>query len=163
MVASPFGSKVHLRTHLSEAECLRRLEEYLPASLWDAGFGDVPVAIYKWQRIEVWDQHEPNSAKLVAKLKSGAGGTEIIGRAGGNTVLFLVCVAASALILFGAVFDTEIDQSLWVSMSFALIAPLAIYLLKRDSPHGEHLIDFLQEVLEAEDLTERKGDPIRRS
>jgi hypothetical protein len=43
-----------------------------------------------------------------------------------------------------------------------LLLPIALYFLRRNSPYGDHLIDFLIDLFDGEDVLARKGDPIVR-
>ena len=162
MIASPFGKKFKLRTSLSEAECRRRLEAYLPTSMFDPGFDDVPVAIFKWRRILVWNQHEPNSARLVATMRGDGGATEIVGRSGSNIGLFLIVCAMFVGFVALLVAEPELWRDEWWKAALLLVVPWGAYFLKRDSSHGEDLIEFLKQVLHAESVYERRSDPITR-
>ena len=163
MFASPFGEKFHLRTHLKFDECCSRLNERLPSSLIDPGFSNEPVGLCKRGRIYVWYQHEQQGAQLHARLIPRDGGTEIVGASGGNGILFSIFVATAILLLIAFALDADVRDDWWYKSPLAFAFLWLIYRSKRNYPFGGTLIDFVQQLLEAENLLERKGDPIART
>jgi len=92
------------------------------------------------------------------------GMTEIHGRAGSNIGLLLTLVLAGLFVL-GVILIDIVGADSTMNPLFLIVLPvLAVgqYFLKRRSPFGGHLIDYLQQILEAEPIPPRAGDPIKR-
>jgi hypothetical protein len=165
---SPFGETFRFRTHLSEQECYRRLDSFAPASLADAfgnfDFSGSPVSSRKWGYIFLSFPAEPYGAELIAKLRPLNGSTEIRGRAGSNIMLFLVIAAVTSIAIGALLIDWAERNFTAVPWGVIAVPPFAVgyYLLKRRNPFGGPLIDHIQQLLEAEPIVGRTGDPIKR-
>ena len=67
--------------------------------------------------------------------------------------LFFILLGTSALLLAGMIADPELADPLWLKIPFAIGGPWLLYLLYRYDPDAGHLIVFLEEILEANNLS----------
>ncbi len=147
---------------------MRRLDRLAPASLAEgfgiADLGLQPIATRKWGYVFIENPAERYGPMLSARLRHYDGSTEIHGRAGSNIGLFLVLSLTTAFVLGVIAVDWLRGGLETAPMAFVGIPVFAAgyYMLKRRSPFGKPLIDLLQQLLEAENITERTGDPIVR-
>ena len=153
MAISPFGEKFRLRTGLSEQQCRDRINEFAEPSQWDPDYRAEPHAVCVRRWIKVWEQGAARGPELTAKLRRVDGATEINGRAGSNMFLFFILLGTSALLLAGMIADPELADPLWLKIPFAIGGPWLLYLLYRYDPDAGHLIVFLEEILEANNLS----------
>lgn len=153
------GESFHLRTNLSEAECQQRFARYLPdIGLSPPVTGD-PAVVWKYNRVYVWLPWVNRGPRLVGKLRPSGQGVEIVGRAGADDVSLIAALAMEAIIVKGLLTYGPLDPILWALP----LAPVAIFLWHRNSPDGGHLIDFLGQLLGAEDVLARKGNAVIRA
>lgn len=156
------GEPFRLRSPLSDVECKRRIEEISrAASLNPFDVDREPVATWKplvgRNQIYAWYPRTRRSPWLRGEFWSDGVGTIIVGRTGANMMLLYMSGALAAYILYLA----------WawrwpLAALFAIVVPIIVFALSRNSSNGGHLVDFIQEVLEAEDVQSRVGDPIHR-
>lgn len=119
---------------------------------------DIPTAFFKWGQLYVGMTDTWRGPWLIGRLRSTVGGTEIVGRAGVDYVNLWGALGLEAVLVFFVVIPMPTVPISW----FLLLVPIVSYLLRRQSPYGGRLIDFLTELLDAEDVLARKGDPITR-
>ena len=167
MIASPFGEKFWLSTQLTEQECFRRLEELSSGSWADAlgiaNFNGQPMATRKWGLVFLWFPEEPYGAELIARIVPRDGTAEIRGRVGSNAWLFLTTVAITVFVLAVLIIgwrNGEVESP--AALTLVPLLAAGYYFLKRRSPFGGPLVDFLQELLEAKPIAQRQNDPITR-
>jgi hypothetical protein len=152
------GERFHLRTALAEGECRRRIGLYSSDGLIPSVTDD-PVAFFKWNRLHVGVTHTWRGPWLVGKMRSTGAGTEVIGRTGADYMTFWSALGFFVLILWTMVPVASTDPAMWA----VLFVPVLFYVARRPSRHGERLIDFLQDLLDAEDVRTRTADPIARA
>jgi len=152
-----FGRRFYLRSPLNEEECKRRIGLY-SSGAFTPPVTDDPVAIWKRDKVYLWMPFQRRGPWLVARMRSTGDSTEIIGRAGVDFTYVWATLALEAA-LVSVVLIPSPAEPLALGV---LLLPIAIYFLRRNSPYGDHLIDFLIDLLDAEDVLARKGDPIVR-
>lgn len=151
------GQRFVLRTALSEEECKRRIAQY-STGLFPPPVTKEPAAVWKGNKVYVWVPYERRGPWVVARMRATGDSTEIDGRAGVDFANLWGTLAVEAAVLWAVLTSDPSDPVLWG----LLLLPIVYYLVWRNSPHGEHLIDFLAGVLAADDVLARKGDPIVR-
>ena len=152
------GERFHLRTSLDEAECKRRIAQYSGGGFIPSVTDD-PVAFFKWNRLYVGMPDTARGPWLTGKLRTSGGTTEVMGRAGVDYSNLWGAIAMETLFVWFLLVPEPADPLSWS----ILIVPFLFYLVRRQSRHGGRLIDFLQQLLDAEDVTSRKGDPMARA
>lgn len=128
-----------------------------------ANFGGEPIAVRKWGLVFLWFPHEVDGAELIARVSRANGAVEIRGRVGSNASLFLTTVAATVFVLAALLLawaHDEIDSP--IALPFVPLIAVGYYYMKRRSPFGGPLLDYLQQLLEAKPVGGRTGDPIIR-
>jgi hypothetical protein len=152
-----WGRRFYLRSPLNEEECKRRIGLY-SSGAFIPPVTDDPVAIWKRGKVYVWMPFQRRGPWLVARMGSTGDSTEIIGRAGVDFTSLWGALALEAVLIGVVLVPSPADPLSWV----LLLLPIVFYFLRRNSPHGDRLIEFLVELLGAEDVLVRKGDPIVR-
>lgn len=152
-----FGERFYFRSPLDEGECKRRIGLYSSGLFVPSVTSDL-IAAWKGDRVYVTMQLGRRSPMLVGKLRPLGTGTEIVGRSGGDTTTFWLCIGLAAFFAWKLLTLAPTEPIAWS----ILLLPFATFFLLRRSPHGEHLIDFLQQLLDAEDVLARSGDPFVR-
>jgi hypothetical protein len=152
-----FGRRFYLRSPLNEEECKRRIGLY-SSGAFIPPVTDDPVAISKRGKVYVWMPFQRRGPWLVARMRTTGETTEIIGRAGVDFPNLWGTLALEAVLIGAVLIPRPADPLSWG----LLILPIVFYFLRRRSPNGDHLIDFLIELLGAQDVLARKGDPIVR-
>jgi hypothetical protein len=144
---------------LSESECEHRIEEISRSTSFVADATGKPAITWKplfgRKRVHAWYPAEARSPWLRGTFQSDGTGAIIVGRSGADFLTLFAAGALEAVIVYMAVRAGTLEV-----VPLALL-PVVYFILRRSSPHGEQLIDFVQQVLEAEDVLARRGDPIR--
>jgi len=152
-----FGQRFHLHSPLSEIECKRRMGQF-SSGAFAPPVTDDPVAICKRQRVYVWLPFQRRGPWLVGRLRSTGDSTEITGRAGVDFTSLAAAVGMEALLIGVVILPAPHDPFGWALLLF----PIAAFFYLRKSPYGDDLIYFLQQLLDAQNLFARNGDPIQR-
>jgi hypothetical protein len=154
-----FGEPFRLRSRLSEEDCERRFEQTsrsvppliadtTPAATWKPFFGK--------KRVYAWYPSRRRSPWLRGSFYADGAHTIIEGRAGADFVTLTGALFLEAGLLYGA----------WGRPLLPLVLltpiPIVFFVTRRSSSDGEPLIDFIQELLDAQNVLARPGDPIRR-
>jgi hypothetical protein len=149
------GQPFRLRSPLDEQECRRRIGLYSSGAFTPPVTAD-PVAVCKGNRVYLWMPFQRRGPWLKAKLQTYGSQTELVGRSGADFVTLIGSATLEVVFVWWLLTGDARDPFAWLLLG----APVLMFLLQRKSPHGEQLIDFLKQLLEAEDMLERKGDPI---
>ena len=158
-----FGEPFNLRSPLSEAECEQRIAEYnpgiIPSLMTDytayVFCGRVVVGMQTDNTVQFLRRTPTLSGTLLA----AGNGTEIIGRSGGDSVALATFLALEFFSIPVAILYAMQEPDILL----AVLLPIALFFLTRRSLDGEELVDFLRQLLEAEDVQPRRGDPIVRA
>lgn len=157
-----FGERFVLRSPLSIEECERRIAQYNPAltpslttDYTAYSFGNRIVVGMQLDRSSEYPRGTPS---LVGKMQSAGSGTEIVGRSGGDSITLWASVGLEIFIVPWVLAYAWEEPAILL----ALLMPVFLFVLTRRSADGVELTGFLQELLEAEDVLARTGDPIER-
>jgi hypothetical protein len=93
---------------------------------------------------------------LVGKMRPAGNGTEIVGRSGGDLITLCASIGMEALLLLYLLPLAREEPTVLL----VLLLPLFLFILTRRSTDGEELTDFLRELLEAEEILAKSGDPV---
>jgi hypothetical protein len=103
-------------------------------------------------------RHTPSLAGKMSTV-AAATGTQIVGRSGGDLVTLSLSIAMEAVFAWAVITIAPAEPFAWLT----LMIPVALFVLTRRSPHGEQLTDFLEQLLEADHLPVRCGDPLAKA
>lgn len=161
MLASPFGEKFHFRTALSLEECKTRIDSLttdnsLAANLLGAGnYSNFPVSVRRKNRFTIWENSILHPPRVTGKLVSNRGWAEISGRGGANWTSFWSALGVFALLTILGVYNAVYEGGsigLWPTVAFAAFGAAFMYWRSWEDPNAGQLIDYVQQLLEAEQL-----------
>lgn len=157
-----FGERFNLRSSLDKHECKRRIREYnaglTPSVTTDYSAFCMANRVFVNMQLArtIQFRHTPS---LMGKMSTApAGGTEIVGRSGGDLTTLGLSTGMEIVVAWAVITVAPAEPLAWL----ILLLPIVHFILMRRSHQGEKLIDFLQQLLEAEVVLARRGDPIVR-
>ena len=154
MLASPFGEKFHFRTALPLVECERRIDT-LTSEVGEGNYSNFPVSRRKKGRFTLWENAVLQPPRVIGRLTYNMGWTEISGRGGANLTSLWSALGVFALFaslgIYNAVYEGG-SIGPWSTVAFAVIGSMYIYWRQWEDPNAGALIDYLQQLLEAEPL-----------
>jgi hypothetical protein len=157
-----FGERFHLRSPLTQGECKRRIAQYstglTPSVTTDLNAFCIGDRVFVNMQLDRTTRFVRRTPVLVGKMRPTGSSTEIIGRSGGDLIAFWLSVAMEMFLAWNLLLFAPGEHVLWLTLLF----PAAALILLRRSREGGQLIDFLQQLLEAENVLTRAGDPIVR-
>jgi hypothetical protein len=154
MFTSPFGSRLHFRTALSLAECERRIDALTPLSFVDINFGHDPVSVRRRHRFWLYENSLGVPPIVKGRLARNMGWTEISGRGGSNLTSLMTATLTFTLLAALGVYEVVVEDASAGRMLLLMSLPASAFMYWRfwQNPQAGQLIDYLQQLLEAEPL-----------